>query len=138
MPQLDRHHFAVSHALEKEGWTIVRHNMGLLLDNTYVYIDIEARRSEVTAPLPASIGVEVKVIAPRRVTEQVERAIGQYIIYRSLLEDAYPNHACYLAVSTRDYRRHLSGPKYRRVFQTNRIHLLIFDEVREEIDQWIP
>ncbi len=139
MPQLDRHHFAVSRALEKDGWLIVRHNMGLLLDRTYVYIDIEARRSDAFREVPPpAIGVEVKVLAPRRVTEQIERALGQYIIYRSLIEDAYPSHVCYLALSERDYRRHLSGPNYRRVFQTNRIHLLIFDEVREEVVQWIP
>jgi hypothetical protein len=140
MPQLDKYHYVVRNALIKDGWVIVNDPMRLVLDETYLYVDLEAVNLDPTFMAQygtSQVAIEVKVLRSLRVTDQLEKAIGQYIIYRSLLQLRNPTHQCYLAVSDEDYQSYMRGSDFQYVLSSNQIHLLIFDHEQEEIVQWI-
>jgi hypothetical protein len=135
MPQRDLYHQVVRNALEKAGWIIISDPMSLVIDSTYVYVDLEARFA--THQNETLRAIEIKVVKPTRALDEIEKAIGQYIIYRGLLELHYPYHQCYLAIPQTAYEKHLSGSDFQYILSSNEIHLLIFDQVQEEVIQWI-
>ncbi|MCU0491043.1 MAG: XisH family protein [Chloroflexaceae bacterium] len=82
MPQRDVYHDAVKQALIKDGWTITHDPYTLVFGTRRVYVDLG-----LTPPLAASkegreLLVEIKsFLSPSPLTD-LERTLGQYILYR--------------------------------------------------------
>ncbi len=67
----------------------------------------------------------------------LEEAVGQYAIYRTLLAESEPERLLYLAVPSAIYNE-IFTERFGQLI-VNRLHLrlLVFNEVREGIVQWI-
>jgi hypothetical protein len=87
--------------------------------------------------LGQKIVVEVKVFgSPSPITE-LERAVGQYSIYRTLLERISPEHVLWLAVAQDIYEDFFRHPAVQKIVVAHTIRVLVFDPTREEIVAWI-
>lgn len=140
MPQRDLYHYIVRSALEKAGWIILNDPLRLKLDQTQVFIDLEAEKNAPSfgnGNSVATIAIEIKVLGIIGIVDQIEKALGQYILYRGLLELQRPSHQCYLAVPEDAYQSHMAGPDLQYVLQSNRIHILTFNPQQEEVVRWI-
>ncbi len=66
----------------------------------------------------------------------LERAVGQYIIYRNFLKKTAPDHQIYLALSQRVYKANFDET-IQIVVDENQLKLIIVDTDKEVITQWI-
>lgn len=134
MPALDSCHLQVVHALENAGWTVSPKPFVLRVDRTSrLHIDIEAFHIQEEAIMV----VEVKCFQdPNAETYDLYTAIGQYLIYRSLLKQRNLTRPLYLAIPIEAYRdifQRLAMP----VIAENGIKMIVIDIVREVIVEWL-
>lgn len=83
------------------------------------------------------IAVEVKSLVGTTEMPELERALGQFLIYRSLLKRREPDRALFLAVSAAAFLEHFDTAEGRDLISDDRLKLLIFLTEPEEIDKWI-
>jgi len=128
MPPLDSCHNQVSHALQKEGWTIQPRQARFDADILAV-IDIEANKADEHAY------IEVKCFPGANTTQEYYIAFGQYVIYRTLLSKIKPEAVLYLAVPEHVYYGEFTETIYNAI-QDNRVKLIIVNLTTEVIVQW--
>jgi XisH protein len=67
----------------------------------------------------------------------LEKAVGQYQIYRAFLKKIQPEREVYLAVAEKIYAEFFQRESVRFLVAEFAIKLLIFDEIKEDVVQWI-
>ena len=83
MPAKDIYHDNVKNALIKDGWTITSDPFIIQFKGIRLYADLEAEKPLAAEKEGRKIVVEIKVFnTPSPITE-LEKAIGQYGIYRN-------------------------------------------------------
>jgi Holliday junction resolvase-like predicted endonuclease len=134
VPAEDNYHLAVVHALQKEGWRIVRQQVPLRIGERRLWIDIQAEKDN-----SGIILVEVKSLEGNSVVEALRDAIGQYMLYRAALKylHATPPRLI-LAIPEQSYNGIISEPLGNLVIQEVNVNLLVFDVDREVIVKWLP
>jgi hypothetical protein len=132
----DRFHNAVRAALEKEGWTITADPYELSVGDVDFEIDLAA---EMLAAERASekIAVEIKSFIGRSNVADFHTALGQFINYQFALEEADPQRILYLAVPRSIHSSFFQRRFVKSVIERTQIRLLIYDEQREVITQWL-
>lgn len=138
MPRHDIYHDVVKNALVKDGWRITHDPLILPYGGRNLYVDIGAE-----APIGAEkgrrqIAVEVKSFLGGSEIMELERALGQYMLYRFLLARQEPERMLFLAFPRSAYASILSEPAEGQDFiATQDLKLMVFDPDREIIIQWI-
>ena len=85
MPQRDIYHDAVKNALIKEGWEITADPLILQFGGRNIYVDLEAESPIAAQKEGRKIAVEVKSFSNPSEVYDLEKAVGQYVMYRELL-----------------------------------------------------
>lgn len=98
MPRKDTFHEIVKTALVKDGWTVTHDPLPLKFGEQDVYIDIAAEAPLTAEKAGRKIAVEVKSFLGKSSITELERAIGQYILYRSLLRRNEVDRTLFLAL----------------------------------------
>ncbi len=96
MPARDIFHYQARHAFEKDGWVITHDQMFLQSGGAEMYIDLGAEYLIAAQRASRKIAVEVKSFVAPSVISEFHSAVGQYIDYRSALEDEEPDRELYL------------------------------------------
>ena len=86
MPAKDIYHNAVKSALVKDGWTITADPYRILYEDAELYADMAAERPIVAERSGQKIVVEIKSFVGRSLLYDFHNALGQYIVYRQLIE----------------------------------------------------
>ena len=136
MPRPDNCHVQVSQALIKDGWSVA--HKSVFLTDKYrndVYIDIDATHAS-NGTQSRQIFVEVKCFALPKETAEFHRAIGQYVIYRGVIQRAAIPAALYLAVPAASFDKYFNSYML-DVMANNMVKLLKIDMEQERILQWI-
>lgn len=63
--------------------------------------------------------------------------MGQYILYLDILARLDPDRTLYLAIRQDTFIEVFQDPIGEILLENKRLKLLIFDEINEEIQQWI-
>jgi hypothetical protein len=137
MPQKDVFHEIVKTALIKDGWTITHDPLTLTIGIRKVFIDLAGERLLAAEKNGEKIAVEIKSFLGESEVEELEKAIGQYILYRRILREDEPDRQLYLAVEEETYKSFFSEPIADLIITSEQIHLIVFSETKEEIIQWI-
>ena len=137
MPAKDFYYHSVKNALIADGWAILAEDYALTLGSDRLYADIAAEKPFVAERQGQKILVEVKSFLGRSFVSELERAVGQYTIYRDILEETQADFELYLAVPLGTYREGFQRTLSQVVVRRNRLNLLIFNPDREEIVEWI-
>lgn len=138
MPRHDIYHDVVKNALVKDGWKITHDPLILPYGGRNLYVDIGAE-----APIGAEkdgrqIAVEVKSFLGGSEITELERALGQYMLYRFLLARQEPERVLFLAFPRSAYVSILNEPAEGRDFiATQDLKLMVFEPDQETIVQWI-
>jgi hypothetical protein len=98
MPAKDIYHDTVKNALIKDGWTITHDPLVLRWGTTDVFIDLGAAQLLAAERYGRKIAVEVKSFVGRSDVDDLEKALGQYILYHDILTQREPDRVLYLAV----------------------------------------
>ena len=137
MPAKDIYHDTVKNALIKDGWTITHDPLRLSIDDKNLFIDLGAERIIAAVKGTKKIAVEIKSFVGRSEVDDLENAVGQFVLYQDLLEEEEPERELFLAIRRKAFDGIFSHRIGDILLRKKRINLLVFDEKDEEIVQWI-
>jgi hypothetical protein len=145
MAARDSIHNAVRSALIKDGWEITDDPYVIAYGERFLFVDLGAEEDHrlVGKFIGASradlrIAVEIKELRGHSVIVELEQAIGQYVLYRLLLNQVDPDRILYLAVPDRAYRELFAEPIGELVINNLPLHLLVVDIEEDKVKTWIP
>ena len=84
------------------------------------------------------IAVEVKSFVSPSEVQDLQNALGQYVLYHDILARTEPNRVLYLAIRQAVFIDLFEEPIGKLLLENQRIRLIIFDPQTEIIVQWIP
>ncbi len=137
MPAKDIYHNAVKFALVKDGWEILTEDYSLEYGGDRLYVDLAAEKPIAAAKQGQKILVEVKSFLGRSFINDLEQAVGQYIVYRDILIEAGLDFELYLAITQGTYKRYFQRQLAQMIINRNQVKLLIVDPESEGIVEWI-
>jgi hypothetical protein len=137
MAAKDATHSIVKHALEKDGWTITHDPYYLKVGGVEFYIDLGAETIIAAQRKNSYIAVEIKSFLGSSSVSEFHTALGQFINYRFALEEKDPERVLYLAVPSNIYREFFTLKFIEKVIQQSAVKLIIYQEQKEIIVQWI-
>jgi XisH protein len=137
MPAKDTYHNAVKNALIKEGWTIIHDPYTIKYEKVQLFADLLADRTLEIERDGKQIIVEIKSFISRSPMREFETALGQYIIYRTLLKAILPEIKIYLAISRGIYQSFFQQKAIEMIIQETNLLLIVVDLNKEEIVLWI-
>jgi XisH protein len=136
MSAKDIFHDKVRHALEKDGWTITDDPYRLKWELTTLYVDLAAERAIAAEKDNQKIAVEVKSFIGKSETADLEQAIGQYFLYRWIMDIQDPARILFLAVPETIYRQLFEGVKGEILLSDGRLKVVGYSTENEEIIGW--
>jgi hypothetical protein len=119
----------VKTALLKDGWTLTHDPLRLLWDDTELEPVLGAEKED------QRIAVTISSFAGPSDVSDLERALGQYLIYQLTLKHQYPGYLLYLAVSEETWYSVFDGPIGELVLPQMR--LLVFSSRAAVIRRWL-
>jgi len=138
MPRKDIYHDTVKRALIKDGWTITHDQFSFKLGKKVLFADLGAERVISAEKKLRKVIVEVKNFIGRSQVNDLENALGQYVLYHQGLLEANINRELYLAVTRSTFNKVFQIPLGGVLLKNNIIQLMVFDEAKEVIIQWLP
>jgi XisH protein len=137
MPAKDTYHDAVGRALIKDGWTITDDPYRLVWGERDFYVDLGAERVVAAEKAGKCIAVEVKSFLGASPMRDLELALGQFLLYRSILEEQEPDRLLFLAIPD-EPAAIFDEPVGQLLIVKHLIQAVIFDPQKEEVLRWIP
>ena len=137
MPRLDIIHDAVKNALMKDGWKITDDPYIIQYRRTILYADLGAERPIAAERNGQKLVVEAKSFVGASKIQDLKEALGQYDIYRYLLEATAPERKLYVAVSAVAYKSFFNQDVIQLILTRHQLPLIVVDVEAEEITQWI-
>lgn len=137
MPANDAIKPAVVAALRKDGWTITDDPFTLEYEEVTVSIDLAGERLIAAERGPERVAIEIKSLASLSPVRDFRDALGQYDLYRMILEDLQPDRKLYLAVSDRGYERVFGLQAIQRLIAKRPLPLVVVRTETEEVLRWI-
>ena len=137
MPAKDIYHDTVKRALIKDGWVITAENLQLPWGGTQTYIDIIADEVFVAEKKGRKIAVEVKSFVGKSNLSELEKAIGQFIIYRFAMRREDAMRELFLAVGEKIYNKLFVNADVIELIEAENLKIMVFDESKEVIVRWI-
>ena len=138
MPAKDIYHDAVRRALQKDGWTITHDPFPLQIGKKRLSADLGAERLISAERGLQRIVVEVKSFVGQSDVRDLEQALGQYVLYRQILNEMGIERSLYLAVTQPTFHSVFTIELGQVLLKNQVVKLMVFDDESEAIVQWIP
>ena len=137
MARRDALHDSCRNALEKAGWTITHDPYPLPYGRELLFVDLAAETVIAAEMGEKKIAVEIKSLLGTRDMPELERALGQYVLYRSLLKRHDPDRRMYLAVSKVAFDEHFDIAQGRDLIEDEALKVIVFVPEQEIVELWI-
>lgn len=137
MPARDIYHDAVKNALIKDGWVITADPYIIKYEDAELYADLAAEQPIAAYRQEQKIVVEIKSFIGRSPMHDFHNALGQYIVYRNLIQLTEPEYTLYLAIDESVYQGFFQRKSIQAILQQNHLLLIVVDTSTEEIQTWI-
>ncbi|WP_449419386.1 XisH family protein [Phormidium nigroviride] len=137
MPAKDVYHDAVKNALVKDGWTIIADPYKIKYKDAELFADLAVEKPIVAEKNGRKIVVEIKSFLSPSPMRDFELALGQYILYRNLINLTEPEYQIYLAIKESIYENFFKRESIQDITNINQLLLIVVDMEQEEILQWI-
>lgn len=138
MPAKDIYHDTVKRALQKDGWTITHDPFPLQIGKKRLSADLGADRPIGFEKGIQRIVVEVKSFVGQSDVKDLEQALGQYVLYRQILNEMGVERSLYLAISQPTFNSIFTIELGQVLIKNQVVKLIVFDDESEAIVQWIP
>ncbi len=102
-----------------------------------LYPDIAAEKSIVAERGTQKILVEIKSFLGRSFIADLQNAIGQYVMYRNVIQAQGLEFELYLAISEKVYEEKFQSPLAQLIIEENQVNLLVFSVDQEVVSIWI-
>lgn len=137
MPAKDIYHDAVKNALIKDGWTIIADPYRIKYKDAELFADLAAEKPFVAEQNGRKIVVEIKSFLSPSPMRDFEVALGQYILYRNLIDLTEPEYEVHLAIKDSIYENFFKRESIQEITKINKVTLIVVDMEKEEILQWV-
>ncbi|MEH1777019.1 XisH family protein [Nostoc sp.] len=137
MPAKDIYHDAVKNALIKDGWTIIADPYFLQYEDAELSADLFVEKALLAEQEGRKIVVEIKSFISPSPMRDFENALGQYILYRDILQLASKNYKIYLAIRDTVFDTFFQRKSIQAVVKLQEIEFIVFNNEMEEITLWI-
>lgn len=137
MPVRDIYHNQVKNALIKDGWKITDDPLILSIGKKDVFVDLGAEKLIGAEKENQKIAVEIKSFIGKSQVNDLENALGQYILYHEILLENQEDRLLFLALKKSAYEEIFEEPIGKILLKRKLLKLIIFDEKQEVILQWI-
>ena len=137
MPRYDFYHNTVKNALLKDGWIITDDPFVIEFKGLRLYADLGAEKLLAAEKVGQKVVIEIKVFNSISLITELEKAVGQYGIYRTFLKRINPERQLYLAIAEDVYQDFFQRPAIQEIIRDHEINLIVFEPKSEEILQWI-
>ena len=137
MPARDRIHEIVKNALIKDGWTITHDPFTIFFGKRALYADLGADKPLAAEKGTESIVVESKSFASQSEIYDLEHAIGQFVLYRVLMQNPLPNSKLFLAMPEIAFQSLFEDAIGLRIIEHVQLKILTVDFNRAEIVRWV-
>ncbi|MEG4338160.1 MULTISPECIES: element excision factor XisH family protein [unclassified Microcoleus] len=139
MSAKDYYHPVVKQALVKAGWKVTHDPLFLKWAKRKLFVDIGAEKLIGAENNQSKIAVEVKSFISDSKILDLEKALGQYILYQKILEQTEPERTLYLAIPAMSFEELFIEDKFADILLVdNHLKLIVFNPQIEEIVKWIP
>ncbi|NER08526.1 MAG: fatty-acid synthase [Okeania sp. SIO3C4] len=138
MPARDAYHNNLINALVKDNWSITDDPYVIKWGSRDMFVDLGASLLLAAEKEEVKIAVELKSFASPSPMNDLENAVGQYIVYHDVLKKTNPERILYLAVDVKPYNGIFSEPIGELMLENQRLNLLVFHKSEEIIIKWIP
>jgi len=138
MPARDIYHDHVKTALIKDGWVITHDPLKLEWGGKDLFVDLGAEQLIAAEKADRRIAVEIKNFVGKSDIDDLEKALGQYVLYHDVLAEREPERRLYLAVHNQVFNDLFEEPIGKLLLKNSRVQLIVFDPRTEEILKWIP
>ncbi len=129
-------HDQVKQALIKDGWTITYDPYTISFGGRHGYVDLGAEKILAAEKSGQQIAVEISFIGRSTVSE-LEKAVGQYAVYRSWLSRTEPQRIIYLAVDKRAFSDLFEDISGRVLLEDYSINMIVVDVAIQEVVKWV-
>jgi hypothetical protein len=137
MPAKDIYHNEVKNALLKDGWTITADPYFIKYEDAELYADLAAEKPIAAQRQGQKIVVEIKSFVGRSLMYDFHGALGQYMVYRNLIQLTEPEYKLYLAIDDLVYKNFFQRKSIQLITNENKLLLMVVEMEKEEILQWI-
>jgi hypothetical protein len=137
MPAKDIYHDAVKNALIGDGWSITADPYVIKYEDAELYADLAAENPLAAERHGQKIVVEIKSFIGKSPMYDFHNAIGQYIVYRNLIQVTEPEYNLYLAIDNITFSDFFQRPSISLITSQNHLKILVIDIQQERIEQWI-
>jgi hypothetical protein len=137
MPAKDIYHNEVKNALLKDGWTITADPYFIKYEDAELYADLAAEKPIAAQRQGQKIVVEIKSFVGRSLMYDFHGALGQYMVYRNLIQLTDPEYKLYLAIDDVVYQNFFQRKSIQLITNENKLCLMVVEMEKEEIMQWI-
>lgn len=137
MPAKDIYHDAVKNSLTKNGWIILADSYFLQYEDAQLYADLLAEKTLLAEQNNRRIVVEIKSFINPSPMREFELALGQYILYRDILDLSQKYYELYLAVKDTVFDSFFQRKSIQEIVKRHQIKFIVFNSEKEEIILWI-
>mgnify|MGYP001769329738 CR=1 FL=1 len=102
-----------------------------------MYPDLPAEKPIAAERGGEKIVVEVKSFVGKSLMYDFHGALGQYIVYRNLIQLTEPEYTLYLAIDRLVYEDFFQRKSVQAVIKDNRVFLIVVDTAKEELLKWL-
>ena len=138
MPRLDIYHNTVKRALEKDNWIITHDQFTLQIGKKRLFALLGAKYLVGAEKDHKKIVVEVKSFIGKSEVDDLENAIGQYVVYQQIINKNEPDYQLYLAVTTKAFNNIFEVEIGQLLLENQIVRLIVFNPFDEVITKWIP
>ncbi len=103
-----------------------------------MYVDLGAERLLAAERDGRTIAVEVKSFLGKSEIADLEQALGQFVLYRNIMEFTHPDRELYLAVREVVFTELFEEPVGRILIDRDLVRLIVFNDKTEEVLRWVP
>lgn len=137
MPSKDRYHQSVKNALRKDGWIITDDPLHLRWGKKDMYVDLGAEQILTAEKEGSRIAVEIKTFGSLSEIADLQKAIGQYCMYLSVMKRIEPDRSLYLAIHDEVFTNVFDEPIGEVLIEDYNVALIVFNPAQEVILKWI-
>ena len=137
MSARDAIHDTVKSALIGDGWTITADPYIIDYEDLTLFADLAAERAIAAERGDERIAVEIKSFLGPSEIREFEGALGQFQVYRGLLEVTDPTRKLFLAVSETVYEDFFQRPAIQLIVRRFQLALLVVNVAKQEVLEWI-
>ena len=136
MSAKDTYHEGFKNALIKDGWEIIRDPYTIRYEGLKLFADLAGKKLFSAQKKDTNIIVEIKSFLSLSPIHEFQCALGQYLLYRTLLSQINPNYYIYLAIEQEIYETFFQKQAIQLVVKEYQVLLIIINIHQEEIIKW--